>query len=41
MRTITLAKVADSLRNMVHEIRVPDETAGKARLAIERMLQLA
>jgi quinolinate synthase len=26
---------------MVHEVRVPDETAGKARLAIQRMLELA
>jgi quinolinate synthase len=41
MKTITLEKVANSLRNMVHEVRVPDETAGKARLAIQRMLQLA
>src|SRR3989454_4103651 len=41
MKTITLEKVANSLRNMVHEIRVPDETARRARLAIERMLQLA
>src|SRR5713226_4405144 len=41
MKTITLEKVANSLRNMVHEVRVPDETAGKARLAIQRMLELA
>src|SRR5438270_3587572 len=27
MKTITLEKVANSLRNMVHEVRVPDETA--------------
>jgi len=40
MKTITLEKVANSLRNMVHEVRVPDETARRARLAIERMLQL-
>jgi quinolinate synthase len=41
MKTITLEKVANSLRNMVHEVRVPNETAGKARLAIQRMLELA
>ncbi len=41
MKTITLEKVANSLRNMVYEVRVPDETAGKARLAIQRMLELA
>jgi quinolinate synthase len=41
MKTITLEKVANSLRNMVHEVRVPDETADKARTAIDRMLQLA
>jgi len=26
---------------MVHEVRVQDEIAGKARLAIQRMLELA
>src|SRR5256885_3296813 len=41
MKTITLEKVANSLRNMVHEVKVPDETAEKARLAIQRMLQLS
>jgi len=41
MKTITLEKLANSLRNMVHEIRVPDDTARRARLAIHRMLELA
>jgi quinolinate synthase len=41
MKMITLEKVADSLRNMVYEVRVPHETADKARLAIQRMLELA
>ncbi len=41
MKMITLEKVADSLRNMVYEVRVPAETADKARLAISRMLELA
>jgi quinolinate synthase len=41
MKTITLEKVYLSLRDMVHEVRVPRETADRARLSIERMLQLA
>ena len=41
MKTITLEKVANSLRNMVHEVRVPSEIAEKARTAIDRMLRLA
>src|SRR5439155_25618201 len=41
MKTITLEKVYRSLRDMVYEVRVPSETAARARLSIERMLQLA
>ncbi len=41
MKMITLEKVASSLRNMVYEVRVPRETADRARLAITRMLELA
>jgi quinolinate synthase len=41
MKMITLEKVAESLRNMVYEVSVPQETADKARLAIQRMLNLA
>jgi len=41
MKMITLEKVALSLRNMVYEVRVPRETADRARLAITRMLELA
>lgn len=41
MKTITLEKVANSLRNMVHEVKVPDDTAERARVAIDRMLQLS
>ncbi len=41
MKMITLEKVAYSLRNMVYEVRVPTETAARARLAIQRMLELA
>jgi quinolinate synthase len=41
MKTITLEKVYMSLRDMVYQVRVPDQIAAKARLSIERMLQLA
>ena len=41
MKMITLEKVALSLRNMVYEVRVPRDTADRARLAIQRMLELA
>ncbi len=41
MKTITLEKVYRSLRDMVYEVKVPKETADRARLSIERMLQLA
>src|SRR5207249_6646991 len=41
MKTITLEKVYRSLRDMVYEVRVPGEIADKARLSIERMLELA
>ena len=41
MKTITLEKVYRSLQDMVYEVKVPKETADRARLSIERMLQLA
>jgi len=41
MKMITLEKVAESLRNMVYEVRVPREIADRARFAIQRMLELA
>ena len=41
MKMITLEKVAHSLRNLVYEVRVPPDTANRARLAIQRMLELA
>jgi quinolinate synthase len=40
MKVTTLEKVRDSLRDLQHEIRVDPETAGKARLAIERMVSI-
>ncbi len=41
MKMITLEKVAYSLRNMVYEVRVPGDVAERAKLAIQRMLELA
>ncbi len=41
MKTITLEKVYRSLRDMVYEVRVPGDIADKARLSIQRMLELA
>lgn len=40
MKTITLEKVHRSLVDMVYEVKVPSETAAKAKLAIERMLAI-
>jgi quinolinate synthase len=40
MKMITLEKVYISLAEMVHEVKVPEATAAKARLAIERMLTI-
>jgi len=39
MKMITLDKLFRALRDEVYEVKVPEETAAKARLAIERMLQ--
>ena len=40
MKLITLEKLRDSLRDMRHEVRVPDEVATRARGAIERMVAI-
>ncbi|HEX6067533.1 MAG TPA: quinolinate synthase NadA, partial [Nitrososphaera sp.] len=40
MKKITLEKVYNSLANNVFEVKVPKETAEKARLAIDRMLAI-
>jgi quinolinate synthase len=40
MKTITLEKVYRSLRDMVYEVRVPTNVADKARLSIQRMLEI-
>ncbi len=39
MKIITLEKVRDALRDWRHEVRVPEETAARARRAIERMVE--
>ncbi len=41
MKMITLQKVYDSLMEDKYEVKVPKETAAKARLAIERMLAIS
>jgi quinolinate synthase len=38
MKTITLAKLYRTLRDDIYEVTVPEPVAGRARLAIERML---
>ena len=40
MKMITLEKLRDSLRDWRYEVTVPEETAAKARLAIERMVAI-
>ncbi len=40
MKMITLEKVARSLKEDVHEVKVPEAVASKARLAIDRMLRI-
>ncbi len=41
MKMITLEKVYDSLMQEKYEVKVPKEIADKARLAIERMLEIS
>jgi quinolinate synthase len=41
MKMITLPKLRDGLRDGVHEVRVASDTAGAARLAIERMVAIS
>jgi quinolinate synthase len=40
MKMITLPKLRDSLRDLVHEVRVPPEIANRARVPIERMVAI-
>jgi quinolinate synthase len=41
MKMITLPKVRDALRDDVHEVKVPDEIAARARIPIERMVAIS
>jgi quinolinate synthase len=41
MRLNTLEKLLWSLEDLKHEVRVPEETAAKARRAIQRMLEIS
>jgi quinolinate synthase len=41
MKMITLPKLRDSLRDGVHEVKVPDAVAERARLPIERMVSIS
>lgn len=41
MKTITLEKVRDSLRELKYQITVPPEIAVRARLAIDRMVEVS
>ncbi len=40
MKTITLPKVYRALRDLVYEVRVAEPVAGRARRAIERMMEI-
>jgi quinolinate synthase len=41
MKMITLPKLRDSLRDGVHEVKVPVEIADRARVPIERMVAIS
>jgi quinolinate synthase len=41
MKMITLEKLRDSLREMKHEVKVPEAVAEKARIPIERMVAIS
>jgi quinolinate synthase len=41
MKQNTLPKLRDSLRDLRHQVTVPDDVADRARLAIERMVEIA
>jgi quinolinate synthase len=40
MKRITVENIRDSLRDLKHEVEVDAEIAGRARLAVERMLEV-
>jgi quinolinate synthase len=41
MKMITLPKLRDALRYDVHEVKVPAEIADRARVPIQRMVQIS
>jgi quinolinate synthase len=41
MKMITLPKLRDGLRDGVHEVKVPDDVAARARVPIERMVAIS
>ena len=41
MKMITLPKLRDALRDLVHEVKVPADIAARARLPIERMIAIS
>ena len=41
MKMITLPKLRDALRDLVHEVKVPDDVAQRARVPIERMIAIS
>jgi quinolinate synthase len=41
MKMITLPKLRDSLRDEVHEVKVPDAIADRARVPIEHMVSIS
>ena len=41
MKMITLPKLRDALRDLVHEVKVPADVARRARLPIERMIAIS
>jgi len=41
MKMITLTKLRDGLRDGVHEVRVPEAVAERARIPIERMVAIS
>jgi quinolinate synthase len=40
MKMITLDKLARTLREGIHEVRVPPDIASRAQRAIERMVEI-
>jgi quinolinate synthase len=41
MKMISLEKLRDSLREMRHEVKVPEDVAERARIPIERMVAIS